>query len=188
MNFQTMNEAEVTIEEERITMHAKDGTNLFNGVSGRWKETVFPYFYIKVQGDFMLQCKVKVDFKSVYDLGALVIYEEEDKWIKFAFENADTGEPAIVSVVTRGTSDDCNGEPIAEEEVWLKICRQENMFAMHYSIDGKKWKLARICRLELQNEVMAGVSVQCPTGDGCTAYFEQFELGKNPYKDIRNLK
>lgn len=59
---------------------------------------------------------------------------------------------------------------------------------MHYSKDGKKWKLARICRLELQNEVMAGVSVQCPTGNGCTAYFEHFELGKNPYKDIRNLK
>lgn len=31
MNFQTMNEAEVTVEEERITMHAKGGTNLFNG-------------------------------------------------------------------------------------------------------------------------------------------------------------
>lgn len=114
MNFQTMNEAEVTIGEKQITMHAKGGTNLFNGVSGTWKETAFPYCYVKVQGDFMVQCKVKVDFKAVYDLGALVIYEEEDKWIKFAFENADTGEPAIVSVVTRSTSDDCNGEPIAE--------------------------------------------------------------------------
>lgn len=188
MNFETMNDAEVNVVGKQIAMQAKGGTNLFNGVSGTWKDTTFPYYYTKVQGDFMIQCKVKVDFKTVYDLGALVVYEDEDKWIKFAFEYSDAGAPSIVSVVTCETSDDCNGEPIDEQAVWLKICRQENMFAMHYSTDREKWKLARICRLEMKNEVMLGMSAQCPTGDMCTAYFEHFELEKNPYKDIRNLK
>ena len=188
MDFQTMNEAEATINGNRITMHAKSGTNLFNGVSGTWKETTFPYCYVSVQGDFMVQCKVTPDFKALYDLGALVVYEDENRWIKFAFEYSDMGSPAIVSIVTRGASDDCNGEPISEQAVWLRICRRENMFAMHYSTDSIKWKLARICRLELRDEVIVGVSAQCPTSSGCTVNFEHFEVTDNPYEDIRNLK
>lgn len=59
---------------------------------------------------------------------------------------------------------------------------------MHYSFDKQSWKLARICRLHMQDEVMVGVSAQCPSGDTCTAYFTDFELTDNPYTDIRNLK
>ena len=188
MDFPLMNDAQITIDGNRITMCAKGGTNLFNGVSGTWKDTTFPYCYKPVQGDFMVQCKVTPAFGALYDLGALVVYENENKWMKFAFENADTGAPAIVSIVTRDTSDDCNGEPIRKPTVWLRICRRENMFAMHYSTDSERWKLARICRLEMQEEVMVGVSAQCPTGHGCNVNFEYFEVTENPYQDIRNLK
>lgn len=188
MRFECMNDAEITVMDKRIIMQAQKGTNLFNGVSGTWKSTNFPYYYTKVQGDFMIQSKVTVEFREVYDLGALVVYENEDRWIKFAFENSDMGVPAIVSVVTVETSDDCNGEPIQNGEVWLKICRQGNVFAMHYSLDKQNWRLARICRLNMQDEVMVGISAQCPSGDVCTAIFDELELTDNPYRDIRSLK
>ncbi|MBQ7956272.1 MAG: DUF1349 domain-containing protein [Lachnospiraceae bacterium] len=188
MKFEMMNEAEVKIDGEKISMRTKGGTNLFNGVSGTWKNTNFPFYYARIQGDFMVCSNITVDFQAVYDLGALVVFENENKWIKFAFENSDMGVPAIVSVVTRDTSDDCNGEPIQNDSVWLQICRQGSVFAMHYSIDKQNWKLARICRVDMQEEIMVGISVQCPTGNQCMAVFDELEIKDNLYEDIRNLK
>lgn len=188
MDFERMNGAEVEIENSRIVMRADGGTNLFNGVSGTWKEVNFPYHYTIKKGDFLVRCKVDVDFSAVYDLGSLVIYENENLWIKFAYENSDAGTPVIVTVVTREISDDCNGETIKEGPIWLQICRQGNVFAMHYSVDKVDWKLARICSCEMADEVKVGISAQCPSGDGCTAYFSEFELVDNPYTDIRSLK
>lgn len=186
--YEKMNGADVKIENNQIIMSAPKDTNLFNGVRGTWKSITFPYYYTKVKGDFLVRCKIAVDFKEVYDLGSLVIYENEDIWIKFAYENSDTGVPAIVTVVTKETSDDCNGEPIVQNAVYLQICRQGNVFAMHYSLDKQNWKLARICRCEMQDEVKVGISTQCPSGDCCIAYYSEWEIMENPYEDIRKLK
>lgn len=188
MNFEKLNDADVRLEGNQMIMRAQKGTNLFNGVTGMWKCVTFPYYYTKVQGDFLVRCAISVDFESLYDLGALVIYENEDRWMKFAYENSDAGAPSIVTVVTEKTSDDCNGESISDNKVWLQICRQGNVFAMHYSVDKQNWKLARICRSEMSDEVMVGISTQCPVGENCTAYYSDFEITENPFSDIRNLK
>lgn len=111
----------------------------------------------------------------------------EDTWMKLAYENSDTGHPAIVSIVTRERSDDCNGER-AEGDVWLQICRKGNMFSMHYSEDNQHWKLVRIFFFAMKPIVQVGVSVQCPTGESCLAEFRELEIGENPYEDIRNLR
>ena len=44
MRFECMNDAEITVMNKRIIMQAQKGTNLFNGVSGTWKSTNFPYY------------------------------------------------------------------------------------------------------------------------------------------------
>lgn len=188
MKLEVMNGTEVRFENEMMIIKAQKDTNLFNAMSGAWKCTTFPYCYTKMTGDFFARCRVEVEFRSLYDLGALVIYENEDRWIKLAFENSDIGAPAIVSVVTEETSDDCNGQSVEGNAVWLQICRQGDTFALHYSIDGLNWKLVRIFRLKMQDQVMVGISAQCPTGDGCVASFTKLEIGENPYIDIRGLR
>ena len=188
MKLEVMNGTEVRYENEKMIIQAQKDTNLFNAMSGTWKCNTFPYCYTKMTGDFLVRCRVEAEFKSLYDLGALVIYENEDRWIKLAFENSDTGVPAIVSVVTEETSDDCNGQSIADNAVWLQICRQGDTFALHYSTDGLSWKLVRIFRLKMQEQVMVGISAQCPTGDGCAVSFSGVIIGENPYIDIRSLR
>lgn len=178
---------EYKISENVIWMRAGKETNLFNGVSGAFKCGNFPYYFTEWEGDFRIRCKVSVEFQSVYDLGCIVIYENEDTWMKLAYENSDTGHPAIVSIVTRERSDDCNGER-AEGDIWLQICRKGNMFSMHYSEDNQHWKLVRIFFLAMKPIVQVGVSVQCPTGESCLAEFRELEIGENPYEDIRNLR
>lgn len=57
---------------------------------------------------FLLSAKVTVTFATPFDAGVLVLYEQDDVWAKLCFENSPQHKPMIVSVVTRGLSDDCN--------------------------------------------------------------------------------
>lgn len=175
-----------TVQGDCIEMTAPKGTNLFNSPLGTFRCADFPFSYEEVEGDFAVKCKIASDFENLYDLGSLVCWECEEKWIKFAYENSDMGQPAIVSVVTDQYSDDCNG-PVMTGDVWLQICRKDNAFALHYSQDGLKWSLARIFHLEMAKKVCIGVSAQCPMGEKCEVRFSNFEISKDVPQNIRSI-
>ncbi len=59
-------------------------------------------------GDFQLSARVSVEFASTYDAGVLLLWIDDRHWGKLCFEFSPDGEPMIVSVVTRGVSDDAN--------------------------------------------------------------------------------
>lgn len=188
MEFEFMNEFENFKQtKDEIIITAGKGTNLFHSMLGTFQCNNFPFYYTQFEGDFVIRCKVSVEFDKIYDLGCLVVYAGEDQWMKLAYENSDTGNPAIVSVVTRGISDDCNGEAVSGS-VWLQICRKGNAFSMHYSQDSVEWKLVRIFAMDMGTNVKVGISAQCPMGDSCTVHFEGLEIKENPYENIRSLK
>lgn len=174
------------IEENTICMTAQQGANLFNSPNSDRREHTFPFWYTDFEGDFLIKCKVTPGFVNVYDQGDIIIWENEDKWIKLAYENSDNGYPAIVSVVTEGTSDDCTGQVI-QGSVWLLACRRDNVFALHYSEDGVKWNMARIFRLDMNKKVQIGISAQCPSGTECRVVFEDLTIEENSQDNIRNI-
>ena len=95
MNFQMINNPiNYQCFDNNITIQAGKNTNLFNSISND-KYTNFPFYYASIKGDFVARCKISLEFKEIYDLGAIVVFENEDKWIKFAFENSDAGYPAM---------------------------------------------------------------------------------------------
>lgn len=174
------------VQEDEIEMIAGKDTNLFNSPSGTFSCADFPFAYKVMEGDFYVKCKVTPNFTSLYDLGSIVVWENDNCWIKFAYENSDAGYPAIISIVTNIYSDDCNG-PQVEGDVWLQIFRKNNTFALHYSQDGECWNLARIFNLSMAEEVCVGVSAQCPMGKECKVVFLNFEVGKEVPENIRNV-
>ena len=96
------------MEGDKIVVCAGKGTNVFDEPSGNFRDTNFPFYCEEWEGDFVLSAKINPVFNSLYDLGCLMVWQDEDKWIKFAYENSDAGFPSIVSVVTNEYSDDCN--------------------------------------------------------------------------------
>lgn len=185
MEFQWRNQPEEFLQDgNRIVVTAGKGTNLFNSPGKHFKINNFPFYYINKIGDFVIRCKITPDFKALYDLGCIVVYDHEDKWIKFAYENSDAGHPAMVSVVTNETSDDCNGEKV-EGYAWMQIIRKGDEFALHYSKDKEHWSLVRIFRLEMSSEIKLGISAQCPLGENCNVLFEGLEILENAFQNIR---
>lgn len=167
----------VNVENDRVFMVAGRSTNLFNNPEGNWKDNKFPYYYTQVEGDFVVTCQVEPVFKDTYDLGSIIVWENEDKWIKFAYENTDCGYPAIVSVCTDGLSDDCNG-PAMKGACWLQVSRRDNVFALHFSTDKQNWYMARIRNLDMGHRASVGISAQCPMGESCAVQFAGFEVAE----------
>lgn len=89
--------------------------------------------------NFVLSAKVKVDFRSNWDAGALMLYADDRHWAKFAYELSAGKKPTLVSVVTRGVSDDCSSVALSGDSVYLQIARLHEAFIFYSSTDGVSW-------------------------------------------------
>ena len=79
----------------------------------------------------------------MYDAGVLLLYAAERDWAKLCFEYSPQLRPTAVTVVTRGTSDDCNSFEVDGNTLWLRITRSGAAWAFHASSDGAWWRLLR---------------------------------------------
>jgi len=138
-------------------------------------------------GDFQFSARITVDFRSQYDAGVLLLWIDERNWGKFCFEFSPDGEPMVVSVVTRGLSDDANAFVVGEPTVWLRVSRIDGVYAYHASTDGQKWTLVRV--FSLGGEVKdhrVGFEAQSPTGDGCTVTFDDIRFSPERLAELRD--
>jgi uncharacterized protein len=137
-------------------------------------------------GDFTLAARVSVDFTTTYDAGVLLLHADLRRWAKLCFELSPQHHPMAVTVVTRGTSDDCNSFEVAGRSLWLRITRTGPAWAFHASTDGNWWQLLRYFSLEASDEVKVGFLAQSPTGDGCTASFDHIAWRPGALADLRD--
>ena len=138
-------------------------------------------------GDFQFSAKVTVDFRSQYDAGVLLLWGDHRNWGKFCFEFSPAGEPMVVSVVTRGVSDDANAFSVADRSIWLRICRLGQVYAFHAATDGTTWQLIRVFALGDQtSDHRIGFEAQSPTGDGCTVTFTDIRFTADRLADLRD--
>jgi len=138
------------------------------------------------RGDYLLSARVTVDFAATYDAGVLVLHERDDLWAKLCFEYSPQREPMVVSVVTRGVSDDCNSFVVDGTSLWLRIARIGPAFAFHVSTDGERWSLVRHFGLDGAGEPSVGFLAQSPTGEGCAVAFEEIAFRPERLEDIRS--
>jgi hypothetical protein len=130
--------------------------------------------------------RVEVDFAATFDAGVLVVRAGELTWAKLCFELSPEAEPTIVSVVTRGVSDDCNSVVVDGNAVWLRISRLGAAFAFHASTDGAHWRLVRHFALAAGETPAVGFLSQSPLGDGCSTRFDEISFESRRLDDMRS--
>ena len=170
-----------------LTLEAGPGTDWFVDPSGESDATVnSPALVGSIDGDLMLRAFVRPEFVETYDAGVLVLWGDERTWAKLCFEYSPQGVPTVVSVVTRGVSDDCNSISVDGEGIWLRISRLGEAFAFHASIDGSTWQLIRYFALPSTQPLAVGFQAQSPLGAGCTVRFSRVELMPERLSDLRS--
>lgn len=132
-----------------------------------------PRLVFQPADDFVLSARVTVDFRTQWDAGVLVLYVNEDTWAKLCLEMTVERHPAIVSVVTRGLSDDNNSIAVAGKQVYVKVAKAGQAVFFYASEDGQDWKIIRAFSFGPGVKVRAGFSSQSPVGEGCTAVFDE---------------
>jgi regulation of enolase protein 1 (concanavalin A-like superfamily) len=141
------------------------------------------------EGDFQFSARVTVDFAATFDAGVLAVYADQANWAKLCFEYTPQNRPSVVTVVTRGDSDDANAFELSESTVWLRISRTGHTFAFHASTDGKWWRMVRYFALNRRSRDAAprvGFLAQSPTGDGCRITFDQIDYRPEAPTDMRD--
>lgn len=178
--------ADYTITDSQIRITSGAKTNLFNNPNGQSNVHSAPMILFQPDNDFTLSAKVTGQLRSVYDVAALVIYQDEYTWAKLCYENSVSKEPTIVSVVTRSLSDDCNSESTGEF-AYLAIVKKGNEFSFFYSKDSNNWKMIRNFHLEITGNIKAGFAAHGSRGDGFTGVFSDIKYQDKALSDMRDI-
>lgn len=172
--------------EGQLAITAERGTDFFINPEDETSVATAPYLYREVKGDFIAIAQVKPNFREVWNACSLLLHIDEHNWIKLAYENSDATGPGIVSVVTRGVSDDANGVFLENQTtLWLKLIRKGSIYAMHWSNDGINYKLARLAAMPNKEIVKVGMEAQCPSKGPAVHVFLHFSVQNKTVEDLR---
>ena len=136
-------------------------------------------------GDFQLSVRVEVAFADTFDAGALLVWGDDGTWAKLLLEWSPEHQPTVVSVVTRGRSDDANAVPVDVPYTWLRVSRIGAAYAFHRSADGVRWEFVRHFEMGPLAGHVVGLEVQSPRGDGCDAVFTEITWSAETLTDLR---
>jgi uncharacterized protein len=140
-------------------------------------------------GDFTLRARADVDFGSTYDAAVLLVYVSPVVWAKLCFEFSPQGRPTVVTVVTRGTSDDANSFEVEGASVWLRVTRSGPAWAFHASAGGDHWRLVRYFSLgerEPGETARVGFLAQSPMGETCRVLLNEIAFASGAPADLRD--
>jgi uncharacterized protein len=121
--------------------------------------------------DYVLSTRVTVQFTTKWDAGALMLWGDDHHWAKLSFEFSADQKPTLVTVVTRGLSDDCNSLSLVGDSVYLRIAKSGNTYVFYFATDGQNWQILRAFSLDTQLPVRVGFESQSPAGSGAVAKF-----------------
>lgn len=174
------------ISPTELEMAAPANTDLFISPDGKHRANASPRLLFRPEGPFVLTAKVRPDFKTRWDAGVLMLFNDPEHFVKFCFEQDFQGTPRIVSVVCNGVADDCNSAPVTGGEVWLRVVGSVpgDTFALYSSGDGKKWFPIRTFRMQRTDTLRVGFSAQSPAGPGCTVRFSDISLERRAPRDF----
>lgn len=175
-----------TVKDGELHIEAEAKTDFFIDPENKKATATAPFLYKEIKGDFVATTLVQPDFKDQWNASALFMMIDDKHWIKFAFENSDATGKTIVSVVTREVSDDANGAILNDsDQVWLKMIRKGNLYAMHWSLDGITYNMCRLAAMPIAEKVKIGVEAQSPVGETAHHKFLYFNIESKTVKDLR---
>jgi len=184
----TNNPVSFSITDEVVKLSARGKTNLFNNPNGVYNVQNAPMALFEPEGDFTLSARVTGKLKSVYDVAALVVYQDGDLWAKLCYENSVNKVPTIVSVVTRKYSDDCNSMSTGDY-AYLSVVKKGKEFSFFYSQDGIEWSMIRSFHhdLDANKKLKVGFASHGSRGDGFTAIFSDIKYANESLDNMRGL-
>ena len=171
---------------DRLDLTSSPKSDLFVSPDGRYSTDKSPRLLFRPVGAFILTARIRPEFRTKWDAGVLLVFNDPTHFAKFCYEQDYRGSPRIVSVVCNDTADDCNSEPVPAGEIFFRVIGSSgsDTFTFYTSPDGKSWFPIRSFRLQKADNVRLGFSSQSPEGPGCTVHFTAIALEARAPRDF----
>jgi regulation of enolase protein 1 (concanavalin A-like superfamily) len=173
--FQTANNS--------FTITAGEKTDMFRDPNVAYNTDNAPKLLFIADSNFVLTAAIHHDFVNKWDGGAIVLKADSLNWIKFCFEKDYTGQKRVVSVVTKGISDDCNSAAATANTIYYKIAKAGNVITLYYSANGRNWYLIRHLQFDSTMPLQLGFLAQSPTGQHCQVTFSDIHYSTRKIAD-----
>ncbi|HTR31853.1 MAG TPA: DUF1349 domain-containing protein [Puia sp.] len=166
-----------------LIIEAGEKTDMFRDPNVAYNTDNAPKLLFVADSNFVLTAAVHHNFVSKWDGGAIVLKADSLNWIKYCFEKDYTGQHRVVSVVTKGISDDCNSAAISGNTVFYKVAKAGNVITLYYSLEGTHWFLIRHLVFDSAVPLKVGFLAQSPTGKNCTVTFSDIHYSTRKIRD-----
>ncbi len=166
-----------------ITIFSGEKTDMFRDPNVTYNTDNAPKLLFRADSNFVFTAAIEHAFLSKWDGGALVLKADSLNWVKCCFEKDYTGARRIVTVVTKGISDDCNSVKLTKNKVYFKIAKADNVITIYYSESGKNWYLIRHFTFDSSQDLQVGLLAQSPTGKDCQVTFSELKYQAKKIKD-----
>jgi uncharacterized protein len=172
-----------SINGNELFISAGEKTDMFRDPNVTYNTDNAPKLMFRPDDDFVLSASIEHGFTNKWDGGAIVLKSDSLNWVKFCFEKDYTGARRVVSVVTKGISDDCNSVEIKSDKVFYKIAKAGNVITLYYSETGSKWFLVRHLQFDVKKGYTIGFLAQSPTGKKCDVTFGNIKYAAKKISD-----
>ncbi len=138
----------------------------------------------EADADFIFSTAISHPFANRWDAGGLILEGDAENWIKFCFEKDYTGAKRVVSVVTKGTSDDSNSIAFDAREAYFQMAKIGDVVFLYASATGKDWYLVRIVNFKFDGKIQLGFLAQTPEGESNRVAFSHIKYKPTAMKDF----
>ena len=179
----------VVVEKNQLIIETEAGTDLWQRTYYGFQNNNAPAFLQEVAGDFSFVVKTEFEESSfMYDQCGLLLYIDDENWVKVSVEYENESFSRLGSVVTNlGFSDWATADiPATTSEMWYRLSRRGQDFYIENSPDGKNYFQMRMFHLQKTSEkVEVGVYACSPLNSSFNAVFSLFGISScvwPPYK------
>ncbi|MEL7038491.1 MAG: DUF1349 domain-containing protein [Cyanobacteria bacterium J06592_8] len=133
------------------------------------------FYFDSISTDFVVEVKIRGNYKDIYDQAGLMLRVDEKHWIKTGIEYVD-GVQNLSAVVTHDYSD-WSVIPLENppEVLQMRLERSKEAIQIFYLNEASNYTLLRMTYFPYET-IQVGVMCASPDGDGFEVTFEDYQV------------
>lgn len=172
---------EYSVQPDRVEISTMPHTDLWQRTYYHFQNDNAPMFYMETDERYF-SFTVRTDYSQCnhrYDQCGIVIYQDQDNWLKASVEYEDEEFNHLGSVVTNNGYSDWAMMEIPKDVtvMWYRLSRREDDYQIEWSRDGVAFIPMRICHLfKGADKIRFGIYACSPEESSFKAVFTDMKL------------
>ncbi len=175
-----------TLENDDLKIQTEPETDFWQRTYYGFSKVNAPAFLTKMDGDFTFSVKTGFETKNRYDQCGVLLYIDDENWVKVSVEHENDIIARLGSVVTNlGFSDWATTDiPVPVSEMWYNLSLKKQDVYIEYSPNGKDYKQMRILHIHRPVEgIKIGVYACSPLHSSFEAVFSNLRMDMCTWPD-----